>query len=363
MTRWGWTGSYPIPKPLYAIQDSACLDPLPLYEQYREQAEELNRISTRINKLIDACKVRGIYDATLQNDIAQLMKASDNELVPMQNAAAWMDKGGLEKAIFMMPVEDIAKTLAILYQQRDAAKQVIYEITGIADVMRGATDPNETLGAQQLKAQWGGQRVQAMQREVQRYARDLIRLMGQVVAERFQPETLLKMTGLQIPTEQQVQETGMQLQQQAQAAMQQGQQPPPMPPRPITLEQVMQVLHDDATRMFKVDVETDSMVAATMQQDMQSMEQMLGGITQLVQGLGPAVQAGAMPVEAVKEMILAVARRARWAAWWRMRWRRSSPATTGRSEGYSCSGANADCRSKNSSTTRILRNDSKRTRK
>lgn len=302
------SGFFPNPKPLLAVQDSASLEPIPLYEQYREQADELNRISTRINKLIDACKVRGIYDATLTNDISQLMKAGDNELIPMQNAAAWMEKGGIEKAIYMMPVEDIAKTLALLYTQRDAAKQVIYEITGIADVMRGSTDPNETLGAQQLKAQWGGQRVQAMQREVQRYARDHIRLMGEVVAERFQPDTLLRMTGLKIPTQVEVQQAAQQMAAPAQATG----QPPQQPEQPpVTLEQVMQVLRDDATRMFKVDVETDSMVAATMQQDMQSMEQLLGGITSFVAGIGPAVQAGAIPIEAVKETILAVTRRAR----------------------------------------------------
>lgn len=303
----GLAGFFPNPKPLYAIQDSACLDPIPLYEQYKEQAQELDRISNRINKIIDAMKVRGLYDSTLA-ELSDLLRGDDNDLVPVQNAAMWAEKGGLEKAIWMMPIKDAAAALAVLYQQREATKQVIYEITGIADVMRGSTDPNETLGAQQLKAQWGGQRVQALQREVQRYARDIIRLMAEIAGEKFQPETLLKMSGLEIPTQVQVQQQAMQMAQQAQMSG----QPPQMPQKPpITLEQVMQVLRDDATRMFKVDVETDSMIAATMQQDMQAMEQVLGGITQLVTGLGPAVQSGAMPVEAVKEMILAVSRRAK----------------------------------------------------
>jgi len=35
-------------------------------------------------------------------------------------------------------------------------KQTIYEICGIADIMRGDSDPRETLGAQKIKAQFGG---------------------------------------------------------------------------------------------------------------------------------------------------------------------------------------------------------------
>ena len=31
----------------------------------------------------------------------------------------------------------------------------IYQIMGLSDIMRGATDPQETLGAQQLKTQYG----------------------------------------------------------------------------------------------------------------------------------------------------------------------------------------------------------------
>lgn len=298
---------FPNPKPLMAVQDSASLEPIALYEQYKEQAEELNRVSTRINKIVDACKLRGIYDATMA-ELAELMRAADNDLVPAQNGAMWAEKGGFEKAIWMWPAKDAAEVLQILQLQREATKQVIYEITGIADVMRGSTDPNETLGAQELKAQFGGQRVKSMQREVQRYVRDQIRLMAEVAAEKFQPETLLKMTNMEVPTQEQVMQQQQQAMLQAQASGQAA-QPPAQPP--VTLEQVMAVLRDDATRMFKIDVETDSMIAATMQQDMQALEQVLGGITQLVQGLGPAVQAGAMPVEAVKEMILAVSRRAR----------------------------------------------------
>jgi hypothetical protein len=290
---------FPNPRPLYAIEQHDSLEPVPLYSQYEQQAKELNRISQRINKLVEALRVRGIYDATL-TEISELMRAGDNELIPAQNVTALLERGGLEKAIWMVPMETAAAVLAQLYVQRDATKQVIYEITGIADIMRAASDPAETFGAQKIKTTWGTQRLQRMQGEVQRYIRDILRLKAELIAEKFQPQTIAAMTMLELPTEA---DAAMAAQQAAQA----GQQPAPM----VTWEQVIQALRDEAGRSYRIDIETDSTLTATQDNDMQALTELLGGVTALVQGLGPAVQAGAMPVEAIKEIILVACRRAK----------------------------------------------------
>ena len=90
-------GFWPIPRPLYAIEDSSTLVPQMLFEQYREQAEELNRISKRINKLIEGLKLRGIYDATIV-EMSQLMEGDDNDLIASQGVTALIERGGLEKS-------------------------------------------------------------------------------------------------------------------------------------------------------------------------------------------------------------------------------------------------------------------------
>jgi hypothetical protein len=311
------SGFFPIPRPLYAIQNDQTLIPACLFTQYEQQAKELNKISMRINKLIDALRVRGIYDATL-GEMAQLMKAADNELIPGQNITALLERGGLEKAIWMMPIDVAAAVLKELYVQRDATKQVIYEITGISDIMRSASDPNETFGAQKIKTQWGTQRLQRMQKEVQRYIRDLVRLKAEVISEKFQIETLEQMTLVQLPHQAQVdaqmQQMQAQYQQAAQMAQQQGQQPPPppqMPPAPITWEAVSEAMRGDATRTYHVDIETDSTLLATQDSDMDGLTKLLGGLSQLITGFGPAVQAGAIPIEAVKALMGVVVRRAK----------------------------------------------------
>jgi hypothetical protein len=292
-------GFFPIPRPLYAIGDPSSLIPVPLFELYKEQAEELDTISTRINRLIKGLKMRGIYDATL-SELSELMRGEDNDLIPAQNVTALLERGGLEKAIWFMPIEQSANVLKILYEQRELTKQVVYEITGIADVIRGASNAQETATAQQIKDKWGSMRLRKMQSEVSRFIRDLIRIQAEIIGEKFSYETLKTMTGVKLPTQQEAESMALQ-------AQQQGQQPPQV----ITWEQVIQVMRDDKQRTYKIDIETDSTVAASVEGDMQALRELLGGITELVTGLGPAVQLGAMPVEALKELIMVVCRRAK----------------------------------------------------
>jgi hypothetical protein len=290
----GLINFYPVAAPLYAVEDSASLVPIPLYELYKEQADELDTVSRRINVLIKGLKMRGIYDATL-TELSELMRGEDNDLIPAANVTALLERGGLEKAIWFMPIEQAAMVLKELYIQREAVKQVIYEITGISDILRGSTNADETATAQQIKSQWGSNRLKRMQAEVARFIRDLVRIQGEIIAERFQPETLATMTQIKLPS---MQDKMM--------AQQQGQQIP----QP-TWEEVMQLLRDDKQRTFKIDIETDSTIAASIEEDMQGLRDVLGGIVELIQGLGPAVQMGAMPIEAVKELIMTITRRAK----------------------------------------------------
>jgi hypothetical protein len=81
------TGFFNCPKPIQFIEKSNDLNPTPPYVLYENQAKELNRITRRINKIVSAIKARGIYDSELGEDIADLMKADDNELVPSDKSA------------------------------------------------------------------------------------------------------------------------------------------------------------------------------------------------------------------------------------------------------------------------------------
>lgn len=304
-------GFFPCPEPLRMVEDSTSLVPIPLYRLYKEQAEELDRLSRRINKVVSALKVRGIYDATMK-ELSELMKGDDNDLIPIKDASKFtaVAQGGLEKAIWMMPVESAAKVLRELYEARDSAKMVIYEIMGISDILRGSTEASETATAQQIKANWGSLRLKRMQREVQRYIRDLLRLKAEIIGEKFQPETLKAMTGLKFPT----QEDKMIAQAKAAQASATGQQVPQELQQVLmqpSWEEILQVLRSDQMRGYRVDIETDSTVAASIEGDMEGLRDVLTGIVEFIQGIGPAVEAGVVPIEAVKAILLTISRRSK----------------------------------------------------
>jgi len=301
---------YPIPEPAYAFVDPDSTVPVPLYAVYEQQAEELNNVSKRINTIIDAIKVRGIYDATMA-ELGRLLNGNELDLIPVQNLSSIIDKGNIDNVIWFMDIKPIAEILGGLYAQREQCKQVIYEIIGLSDILRGSSQASESATAQNIKAQWGGQRVGRMQRDIQVMIRDVVRMMVEVIGEKFSIETLAAMTGLKLATQQDIAMLMQQYQQQAQAALMQGQQPPPKPELPITWEQVKEVLSSDVQRAFKIDIETDSTIIASQNSDMQGLRDLLMGLSQLMTSYAPFVQAGVMPVEAVKELTMAVIRRAK----------------------------------------------------
>ncbi|HEY1430738.1 MAG TPA: hypothetical protein VGF39_03800 [Stellaceae bacterium] len=171
------------------------------YIEYQDQAQELDVITSRIDKLTRALKVAGVYAGSEKMVLQQLVDdSSENRLIPVEDWAGFAgDKGGLQNLIQWLPVEQIARVMIQLYDARERLLQIIYQTTGIADILRGETNPIETLGAQQLKTQFATRRITRAQKDVGRFARDLMRLRGAVMARHFDPETLSRMSGLPQP--------------------------------------------------------------------------------------------------------------------------------------------------------------------
>jgi len=320
----GLSGFFPVPRPIYTLTTTDSLIPVSEYYLYKTLATELNNVTKRIIDILKGLRLRGIYDSRM-SEIERLMDSGDNKMIPLDGASQYLDAGGLDRAIWMMPIDKYVGVVNQLYAYRQNLITSIYEITGISDVLRGTSVASETATAQSIKANYGSMRLQRRQREVQRYARDVIRLMAEVIAEQFSVDTLQKMTGLNFPTEEekammqsQMQMQMQQFQMQAQQMQMQGQQPAP-PPQPDpqmlerleqpTWEQIQQVARDDLMREFKVDIETDSTVAANDAEQQQNITELLTGITSFLSGIGPAVESGAVPMETAKSLLMAAVRR------------------------------------------------------
>lgn len=309
---------FPVVRPLMFFSRLSSLLPQTLYSFYEEQATELNTCTRRINMLMKALKVRGFYDATLEG-LDELMKSEDNTLKPAENVSAMLQGQTLEKAIWFFPIEKLVAVLQQLYLQRQQIKDVIYEVTGISDIVRGSGAASETATQSNIKNQWGTIRLKRAQKEVQRYVKDCLRIMTELAFNHLGAETLAKMTGLQLPTRAQ--------QVQAQQLLTQIQQmsatgaPSPVQPEKLqeiqgilnspSWEDVLAVLSDDVQRDYRIDIEANSTIDADAQEDKQDVSEFMNAMGQFLSGTVPLIEQGVMPFPVMKSILLAITQRFR----------------------------------------------------
>ena len=183
---------FPCPKPLYATMTNDTLVPVPDYTLYQDQAIALDTLSDRIAGLVNMLQLKGVYDASADAALGRLFtEGANGNLIPVKNWAAFAEKNGLKGQIDVYDLTPIAKALESAYVAAEQIKMQIYEVMGISDIVRGASDPNETLGAQELKGQYASMRLRAMQADVARYATDILALKAQVMCSKFAPQTLV----------------------------------------------------------------------------------------------------------------------------------------------------------------------------
>ena len=271
-------GFFPIPEPAYIIQSNGTLEPRTEFMMYKDQADELDDLTNRISKLVNAVKVRGVYAGADKSEISKLVDADDNDLIPVADWAAMQDRGGLNGLIEWWPIEQISKALGQLRLQREELINTIFQITGLSDILRGATDPRETRGAQELKASFGNQRLQPQQREIQRFFRDLFRLGTEVMANHFDIDTLVLISG--VPLEEEI----------------------------LNNELFEQTIRNDTLRGYRIDIETDSTIAIDEQKDKEDVVELFDALGGFLNSAGPLATTDT-DHEIIKQMILFAVRR------------------------------------------------------
>lgn len=267
----GLSGFFPTKEPVQPITLTGRLTPICPFSIYRKLADELDLCTKRINAIMKGLKVRGIAAGNVA-DIQRLSQADDNELVASTDLEGLAATKGLENAILWWPVEQSAKVLQQLYVQRDQIRQAIYEITGISDIVRGASDAGETATAQQIKTQWGSLRIQKMQRLIQRHVRDLFIITAELIATKFSPQTLQQMTGMQVTPEMQ------------------------------------QLLSDQVLSYYRVDIESDSTIRADLTRQKAEMAEFMQGTGNYFGTMGPLVEQAPPLAGPVTEIYSAFAR-------------------------------------------------------
>lgn len=252
---------FPCPRPVYYDVTTDSLEPMVPYMQYKGMADLLDDLTVRASLLSEAVKVAGIFDGGHPELQQVLSPYLQNSFLPVDNWQRIAQAGGIKGSMDILPIDNFVAALSQINQIRQLLKQEIYEITAISDIIRGSTSPTETATAQQLKSQFASLRIRDHQTEMARFARDLMAIGAEIIAEKFEPETLALMSGLEFMA-QEVQ---------------------------MNFGAVVALLREDSVRGFRIDVETDSTVALDEQQERQDALEFMNSITTF---LGTAAQLG-----------------------------------------------------------------------
>lgn len=292
---------WPCSKPLYATMTNGTLVPIPDFVLYQDQASELDKITNRIARLTDALKLVGVYNASIP-ELQRILHPNgtpDNTMVPVKDWAQLTEKGGLQAGVQFIPIADVAAALLNAYQAREQVLNVIYQITGISDLLRGASDPRETATAQGIKGQFGSTRIKARQGKVANFARDNARIIVEIAVEMFEPKTLWDMTNASAFCEvnpevkEFLQQTG------GQPEWTDSQQ----------FIKALELLRNDKLRSFRVDIETDSTIALDEDQDKENVIEFVGALSTFISNWGPIVAQSPQLLPLAKETLLYATRR------------------------------------------------------
>lgn len=335
-------GFFPAPRPAYGTLQRGTLVPVPDMLLYKDQLEEINEYTARISALSEALRLKGFYpggSGELSDAIEAAMKRQDDNaiLIPVSNWAL-LGNGQAKDTIVWIPIDMVATTITELVNLRKQVIDDVYQIMGLSDIMRGQTEASETLGAQQLKSQYGSVRIRDKQQELVRIALDITRISAEIMAENFTAKSLLDMSQMDLPTDADIakqvaplqkQLTGIVMQvrtaakdpklqamakaqpdqakqliaqatQQAQGIQSQIQQLD----QTVTIDQVMKFLRDNRTRVFDLDIETDSTITPDENAQKQRATEYVTAMSQLFGQLIPAVeqlpQAAPLAAEVIK---------------------------------------------------------------
>jgi hypothetical protein len=267
----------PSPRPMFALTTTSSSIPVPDYYMIQDQYREMDQVNNRISLLVEACKVVGVYDRASEGVQRMMIEGVDNTLIPVDNWAMFAEKGGIKGQIDWLPLEQVIAALERLRQARDDIKQQIYELTGISDIARGSTKASETLGAQQIKAQFASIRIQELQDSVVNFASSLFRIKAQLLARHFDPKQIIKLSNAERIPDAKI--------------------------NPQLIIDAIKLIKDDTEFSWRVTVDADSMKMADYAQEKQERSEFVTSIATYLQSSATMIKAEPASAPLLVEML------------------------------------------------------------
>lgn len=242
---------FPFPRPLYATTDGDSLIPTADFTIYKELALDLDTLCKRLANLTRAVKAVGVHNGAINETLNLIEDPSlrDGTTKPIKGWTAYAESGGMSRNMEWLPVEIFVGAIRELQARKSQVIQEIYEISGVSDLLRGATNPYETAHAQERKFQTLTQRLSLRQADIQRFVRDLYRITAELIFEFYSVEKIKQIVGYD--------------------SWEESHQ---------YFDDALALLKDDKLRTFTVEIETDSTIQANEGDDQERAINFLNAI-------------------------------------------------------------------------------------
>ena len=192
---------FPCPKPLMFDTFTDSVIPLSRHAQVWGQYLEIDELTKTISGIIPTIKVRGAYDKSL-GDFAKLFSENNtNALIGIDNADKYVEKGGLNGAIFFYDTTVAVNVLNNLISVREQLIEDVRSSLGIMSIIEGQTNANEAYGTNRLKGAFGTARMQDDQSRVVYFVEELLQLSSVFITGCFEGENMIKISGIEYSDE------------------------------------------------------------------------------------------------------------------------------------------------------------------
>lgn len=253
---------WPCPKPLYGTMTNGKLVPVPDFVQWVDLADEIDELTARIESLTRSVKMVGARPASMDELDKIMLDSTDNELVAVENWAAFKEMGGLEGAISWIPMAQLMEVLSALQAQRKERIDYAYQINGVGDILRGQGDPQATATQERIKATYGSLRLKQMQQDLGEFIERVLEIKAEIICEKAPPEVLIEVSAIN-----------------------------EMEAERPNVQPAVAMLKDNRVRDMRIDVDEESMVALDDAEAQRESSEFLQAVVPMVQTTVQAMQA------------------------------------------------------------------------
>jgi hypothetical protein len=174
--------------------------PVPEFEIYRKLYEQIQGLSDKNAHLQKAIKYIQIIANKDTAKASEIIYAEDGAVISIEDF-----NPDIRQMISTLDITAASNLITINSQRINELKSEIWEITGIADIMRGVSDFRETATAQKIKGLYGGLRFKDRQEQIQAGIVNIIRILAELVCENWTADILMRESCIKLPTASEIQ--------------------------------------------------------------------------------------------------------------------------------------------------------------